>query len=110
MLSISGSRLQRSVVHLVDRLVRCLQAYRPVMLQRCHSLNNLSSLSALIAALSSMMIQRLTLTWAHVSRGAHFERLARITDPSNNFAAYRNFYANVTTSCVPYIGELMAIL
>lgn len=73
--------------------------------QKCHSLNNVSSLSALVAALASVVSVRLNLTWAHVSRGSHFERLARLTDPSNNFAAYRQFYANVTTSCVPYVGK-----
>lgn len=73
--------------------------------QKCLSLNNISSLSALVAALASMVSVRLTLTWAHVSRGSHFERLAKLTDPANNFAAYRSFYSTVTTSCVPYIGK-----
>lgn len=33
------------------------------------------------------------------------EPLTRLSDPSNNFAAYRNFYSSVDTSCVPFIGE-----
>jgi hypothetical protein len=33
--------------------------------------------------------------------------MLRLTDPNNNFSAYRTFYKNVTTSCVPFIGELM---
>lgn len=32
------------------------------------------------------------------------EPLTRLTDPTANFAAYRSFYANVDTSCVPFIG------
>ncbi|KAG9045100.1 hypothetical protein FS837_007032 [Tulasnella sp. UAMH 9824] len=72
--------------------------------EKCRQLNNISSVSALVAGLANTAIVKLSLTWAHVSRGSHVEPLTRFTDPSNNFAAYRNFYSTVDTSCVPFIG------
>ncbi|KAG8886578.1 hypothetical protein FRB98_001226 [Tulasnella sp. 332] len=72
--------------------------------EKCRSLNNISSMSALVAALASTVIIRLQLTWAHVGRSTHMEPLTRLTDPTASFAAYRSFYANVNTSCVPFIG------
>ena len=62
-------------------------------------------MSALVAALASVCVMQLTLTWAHVGRGSHLESLTKLTDPSGNFTAYRTFYGQVDTSCVPYIGE-----
>lgn len=62
-------------------------------------------MSALVAALASTVIIRLQLTWAHVGRASHMEPVTHLTDPMANFAAYRAFYANVDTSCVPFIGN-----
>ncbi|KAG9011301.1 hypothetical protein FRB93_003103 [Tulasnella sp. JGI-2019a] len=78
--------------------------------EKCRALNNISSMSALVAALASTVIIRLQLTWAHVSRASHMEPLTRLTDPTANFAAYRSFYANVNTSCVPFIGLYLTAL
>ncbi|KIO22395.1 hypothetical protein M407DRAFT_28115 [Tulasnella calospora MUT 4182] len=72
--------------------------------EKCRVLNNVSSVSGLVAGLANSAILKLSLTWAHVSRGSHVEPLTRLTDPSNNFAAYRNFYSTVDTSCVPFVG------
>ncbi|KAG8969725.1 hypothetical protein FRC03_001070 [Tulasnella sp. 419] len=72
--------------------------------EKCRGLNNLSSMTAIVAALSSIVITKLSVTWSHVGRSSHLENLRRLTDQSGNFAAFRNFYASVETSCVPYIG------
>jgi son of sevenless len=64
-------------------------------------------MASIVAALASVSISRLQLTWAHVGRGSHLDSLAKLTDPSGNFTAYRTFYGQIDTSCVPYIGELL---
>jgi len=78
--------------------------------EKCRTLNNISSMSALVAALASTTIIRLQLTWAHVGRASHMEPLTRLTDPTGNFTAYRSFYGNVETSCVPFIGIYLTAL
>lgn len=78
--------------------------------EKCRQLNNISSVSALVAGLASTVVVKLALTWAHVSRSSHVEPLTRLSDPSNNFAAYRNFYSSVDTSCVPFIAMYLTQL
>jgi len=66
---------------------------------------------AVVAALASSVIVRLGLTWAHVSKGSQkLEPLTRLTDPSDNFAVSRKFYATVDTSCVPFVGGYLTQL
>lgn len=72
--------------------------------QKCRALNNFSSMVSIVAALSSQVIARLHLTWAHVGRGSHLEPLTRLNDPAGSFAAYRALHQSVDGSCVPFIA------
>lgn len=73
--------------------------------ERCRTMNNFSSTAAIVAALTSQVIARLQLTWAHVSRTSRIEPLVKIFETTNNFATYRNTLTTVDSACVPYIGE-----
>ncbi|TFK56485.1 ras GEF [Heliocybe sulcata] len=78
--------------------------------EKSRALNNLSSLSALVAALSSTVISRLHLTWAHVSRGSHLEPLAKLIEPTGNFSAYRGIIASAEGPCIPFVGMYLSDL
>ena len=67
-------------------------------------------MSAIIAALSSAVISRLHLTWAHVGRTHQFETLAKLNDPSGNFTSYRTVLQAVDGPCVPFIGMFLTDL
>ncbi|GJJ13429.1 hypothetical protein Clacol_007683 [Clathrus columnatus] len=76
--------------------------------ERCRALNNFSSTAAIIAALTSQVIARLQLTWAHVSRTSRIDPLMKIFETTNNFASYRNILMMVDGPCVPYIGTFLS--
>ncbi|KZT27559.1 ras GEF [Neolentinus lepideus HHB14362 ss-1] len=78
--------------------------------EKSRALNNLSSLSALVAALSSSDIVRLHLTWAHVSRGSHLEPLIKLIEPTGNFSGYRVVISSVDGPCVPWVGMYLSDL
>ncbi|KAI5120791.1 hypothetical protein M0805_002418 [Coniferiporia weirii] len=75
--------------------------------EKCRALNNFSSMSAIVAALSSTVITRLHLTWAHVKRGSHLEIFTRLNEPSGNFSAYRAALQAVDGPCIPFIGVFL---
>ena len=68
------------------------------------TLRNFSSMSAIITALSSVVITRLHLTWSHVGRKTNLDALLKYNDPSGGFAAYRNVQQQVKGPCVPFVG------
>ncbi|KAF9444606.1 ras GEF [Macrolepiota fuliginosa MF-IS2] len=70
--------------------------------EKCRVLNNISAMSSIITALSSTVITRLPLTWAHVSKKSTLDSLLRYNDPSGSFATYRNLNS-VDGPCVPFI-------
>ncbi|KAK7063870.1 ras guanine nucleotide exchange factor domain-containing protein [Favolaschia claudopus] len=72
--------------------------------EKCRNLNNFASMSAVINALSSTVISRLHLTWAHVNRRSSLEGLVKFNDPSGGFSGYRMLMSNAEGSCVPFIG------
>ncbi|KIJ54182.1 hypothetical protein M422DRAFT_241434 [Sphaerobolus stellatus SS14] len=72
--------------------------------EKCRILNNYSSMSAIVAALTSQVIAKLQLTWAHVNRASHIEPLIKLSQPVNNFAAFRNAFRSVEGPCLPYLG------
>ncbi len=63
---------------------------------------------AIVDALSSPVISRLHLTWAHVGRRSHLEQLAKYQDPTGSFSAYRLSQRAVDGPCIPYIGMHLA--
>ncbi|KZW00497.1 ras GEF [Exidia glandulosa HHB12029] len=78
--------------------------------EKCRSLQNISSASAIIAALSSVDIRQLNLTWAHVGRTAQYQQLVRLTDPAGNFTACRALLQKMQGPCVPFIGMYLSDL
>lgn len=66
-------------------------------------MNNIASMSATINALSSTVITRLQLTWAHVGRKSALDALLRHNEPTGGFSGYRSLN-NVEGCCVPFIG------
>lgn len=67
-------------------------------------MHNYSSMSAITTALSSTVISRLHLTWAHVGRSSHLEPLKRFNEPAGNFSAFRHAQQSLDVPCIPFIG------
>jgi len=60
-------------------------------------------MSAIIIALSSTVITRLHLTWAHVGRKSNLDALLRHNEPTGGFAGYRALLQQAEGPCVPFI-------
>lgn len=61
-------------------------------------------MSAVINALSSTVITRLHLTWAHVGRKSNLDALLKHNEPTGGFAGYRGLQLNAEGPCVPFVG------
>lgn len=65
-------------------------------------------MSAIATALSSTVISKLHLTWAHVGRASHLDSLTKFNDPSSSFAPFRRAQQalehDADAPCVPFIG------
>jgi len=72
--------------------------------EKCRVLNNISSMHAIINALSSHVISRLDQTWAHSTQGAVLDGLLKFSNPANRFTNYRTAIRACQGSCVPYVG------
>ncbi|KAF7365437.1 hypothetical protein MVEN_00416700 [Mycena venus] len=72
----------------------------------CRSLNNFSTLAAMIAGLDSPPIRRLKRTWAQVSRTdmVTFTACEKIISSNKAFLEYRSLMRSVIPPCVPFIG------
>lgn len=68
-------------------------------------MNNFSSMSAILSALTSSAITRLSASWAEVKRKCQLETMAKYNLPTGGFSGYRNLLSNVEHSqpCVPFI-------
>ncbi|KAI0783386.1 ras guanine nucleotide exchange factor domain-containing protein [Abortiporus biennis] len=71
--------------------------------EKCRATNNFSSLSAITTGLSSAVISRLHLTWAHVGRASHLDTFIKLNEPQGNFSAYRTLQQEVDGPCVPFL-------
>lgn len=67
-------------------------------------------MAAIVASLHSSMLERLYLTWAHVTRMNQLEPLARLTAPTANFMAHRTLYMTLEAPCVPFVGMYLTDL
>lgn len=67
-------------------------------------INNISSMHAIINALSSQVISRLDQTWAHATQASVLDNLLTFSNPANRFATYRAAIRAYQSPCVPYIG------
>ena len=59
---------------------------------------------AIINALSSHTISRLSQTWAYTSQGPVLDNILAFGNPANRFATYRAVVRASQGPCVPYIG------
>ncbi|KAF8324843.1 uncharacterized protein EI90DRAFT_3074093 [Cantharellus anzutake] len=74
---------------------------------RClNQLNNFSTLRAVMAALDSSTISRLTKTWAGLSSRSRtmMDALRRVVDHSRNHAEYRSRLRALTPPVIPFLG------
>ncbi|EUC56727.1 RasGEF domain protein [Rhizoctonia solani AG-3 Rhs1AP] len=73
--------------------------------EKCRLLNNISSLAAIAAGLSSADISRLPHTWHLVpsARSQRLEDLVLLTSPAGGFAQLKILYSNVKFA-VPFLG------
>lgn len=67
-------------------------------------------MSSIITALSSTVITRLHLTWAHASRKSHLDAMLRFNDPSGGFSAYRSLLHFADGPCVPFLTMFLTDL
>jgi len=67
-------------------------------------------MSAIVNALSSTVIIRLHLTWAHVGRKNMLETLLKYNEPSGGFSSYRQLQLQADGPCVPFIGMYLTEL
>ncbi|KAF8753854.1 hypothetical protein RHS01_06670 [Rhizoctonia solani] len=79
--------------------------------EKCRLLNNISSLAAIAAGLSSSDISRLPHTWHLVpsARAQRLEDLVLLTSPAGGFAQLKIFYSNVKFA-VPFIGMYLTAI
>ncbi|KAJ3793863.1 ras guanine nucleotide exchange factor domain-containing protein, partial [Lentinula aff. detonsa] len=79
---------------------------------RCRTLNNFSSMIAIISGLNTPPIRRLKRTWELVSQRhmAQFGACEVTLDSKRNFNKYRMMLASVVPPCVPFIGVFLSTL
>ncbi|KAG7088582.1 hypothetical protein E1B28_012559 [Marasmius oreades] len=79
---------------------------------RCRTLNNFSTMIAIISGLNTPPIRRLKRTWEQVSQRymAQFGACEVTLDSNRNFNKYRSMLAAVVPPCVPFIGVFLSTL
>lgn len=75
--------------------------------EKCRSLNNFSSMSSIVAALSSVLVSRLHFTWVNASREHAVDPLRKIIHPASNYGYYRSILEAVEGPCVPFVGPFL---
>jgi son of sevenless-like protein len=75
--------------------------------EKCRSLNNFSSMSSVVAALSSVLISRLHFTWVNANREHAVDPLRKIIHPASNYGYYRSILEAVEGPCVPFVGPFL---
>jgi len=82
------------------------------MADRCRSLQNYSSMAAIVSGLNSTPIRRLKRTWDQVSGRflSQLETCESTLDAARNFTNYKNTLASVNPPCIPFMGVYLTTL
>jgi son of sevenless-like protein len=75
--------------------------------EKCRSLNNFSSMSSIVAALSSVLISRLHFTWLNSNKELSLEPLRKVIHPASNYGHYRGILEAIEGPCVPFVGPFL---
>ncbi|CAI2180023.1 2452_t:CDS:2, partial [Funneliformis geosporum] len=102
-----------SVLDQLEIKKRCLCIKHFVAVaDKCRTLNNFNSLTAIISGLNSAPIHRLKRTWELVNSKTiqTLESLNKIMNSTKNFAEYRELIHSVNPPCVPFLGVYLTDL
>lgn len=74
--------------------------------KKLYLLNNVQSCYAIISALNSSSIYRLSKTWNQVAKKdkKSFEEMSKLFSEENNFEHLRQHLKTIKGNCVPYLG------
>ncbi|KAA6408502.1 MAG: ras GEF [Lasallia pustulata] len=79
---------------------------------KCRALNNFSTLTSIISALSTAPIHRLNRTWQQVNArtSSVLEQMRRLMGSTKNFADYRETLHLANPPCIPFFGVYLTDL
>ncbi|CAG8661761.1 16732_t:CDS:2, partial [Funneliformis mosseae] len=89
----------------------CIKQFVAVA-DKCKTLNNFNSLTAIISGLNSAPIHRLKRTWELVNAKTiqTLDSLNKIMNSTKNFAEYRELLHSANPPCVPFLGVYLTDL
>lgn len=93
------------------RRANCIRYFIKVA-EYCRSLNNFSSMTAIISALYSSTIHRMKKTWAMLSakNTQKLETMNKLMNSSRNFNEYRDILSLVSSPTIPFFGVYLSDL
>jgi len=89
-----------------------LITYYITVAEKCRALNNFNALTAILAALTSSPVRRLSKTWELVPKKSNTtcEQLDSIVSHHSNYEKYRKILHSLHPPCVPFLGVYLTDL